>query len=48
MRKEIFVTTIEEIEELKCKYNLDDCGMSGRYDGWHWLSGEEIDVYYKL
>ena len=50
MREEIFVTTIEDLEEMEIKYNLEDCGMSGRHIGWHWYSDDEteVDVYFKL
>lgn len=52
MKKRVFVTTIDELEELMCQYDLEDCGMSGKYFGWHWYSyfDEEIlvDVYFKL
>jgi len=50
MRKEIKVTSLEELEELEIKYNLEDCGNSGKYNGWKWLVDDEneVDVYFKL
>jgi hypothetical protein len=48
--KELFVTTLEELEELQCEYNLEDCGMSGQHYGWQWLQDDETEVavYFKL
>ena len=48
--KEIFVTNLEEFEELECEYNLEDCGMSGQYYDWHWYQDDdnEVAVYFKL
>lgn len=48
--KEIFVTTVEEMEELEIEYNLEDCGMSGLHIGWHWMQDdeEEVAVYVKI
>ena len=47
--KEIRVTSIEELGEMETEYNLEDCGMSGQYPGWHWYQDDEADVavYYK-
>lgn len=45
MTKKIFVNTEEEFDNLMCKYNLEDCGMSGDYPGWHWFADDEADVY---
>lgn len=46
--KEIFATW-EEFEDLEVKYNLEDCGMSGRYPDHHWYKDDEsgIAVYVK-
>ncbi|MBP3460355.1 MAG: hypothetical protein J6K58_14190 [Lachnospiraceae bacterium] len=46
--KTLFVTW-EEFEELECEYNLEDCGMSGMYVGYHWFQDDdaEIAVYVK-
>ena len=48
--KELFVTTLEELEELECEYNLEDNGMSGKHDGFHWYQDDEaqVAVYFKL
>ena len=48
--KELFVKDLESLEELEYKYNLEDCGMSGQYDGGHWYCDdeEEVSVYFKL
>ena len=48
MGKQMFITTLEELEDLQCMYELEFCGTSGRYDGWQWFSGDNIDVYFKL
>lgn len=47
--KEIFVRSFEELEELQCKYNLEDCGKSGQYTGWDWMQDDEAEVavYFK-
>lgn len=42
--KEIFVTSREELENLECEYNLEDCGMSGKYYGWYWSQDDEAGV----
>jgi hypothetical protein len=46
--KEIFVETVEELEEMEQQYNLEDNGMSGKYNGMHWLQDDEeqVAVYY--
>lgn len=46
--KEIFANW-EELEELEVEYNLEDCGMSGKYIGYHWYQDDaaEISVYVK-
>lgn len=41
--KEIFVNW-EELEELEVKYNLEDCGMSGKHPGYHWYQDDEAEV----
>ena len=48
--KKIFITDLEELQEKECKYNLEDCGMSGDYPDYHWLQDDDADVaiYYKL
>ena len=48
--KELFVSTLEELEELECEYNLEDNGMSGKHDGFHWYQDDEAGValYFKL
>lgn len=48
--KELFVKDLESLEELEYKYNLEDCGMSGQYYGWHWYCDdeEEVNAYFKL
>jgi hypothetical protein len=47
--KEVFVESSEQLEELETVYNLEDCGMSGKYPDYHWLQDDEngIAVYYK-
>lgn len=47
--KQIFVTDLEQLQELEERYNLEDCGMSGQHYGWHWLQDDEarIAVYFK-
>ena len=48
--KELFVNTLEELEELECEYSLEDNGMSGKHDGFHWYQDDEagVAVYFKL
>lgn len=48
--KELFVKTLDELEELEIEYNLEDCGMSGQYYNWHWYQDDEagVAVYFKL
>ena len=48
--KKIFVETLEELQELKEQYNLQDCGMSKKYYGWHWYQDDDakVAVYFKL
>jgi len=48
--KEIFATTIDEMEDLEMEYDLEDCGMSGRYPSHHWYQDDEAEVavYFKL
>ena len=41
--KEIFCTW-EELESLEEKYDLEDCGMSGRYNGYHWYQDDEREI----
>ena len=50
MGKQIFVTTLDELMNMMCKYNLEHNGMSGLYHGWHWYSDDEadIEVYFKV
>lgn len=50
MDKNIFTTTIEELQESEEKYNLEDCGMSGLFIGWHWFCDNEkdVNVYFRL
>jgi len=46
--KEIFATW-EEFEELEIEYNLEDCGMSGKYPAYHWYQDDaaQVVVYVK-
>ena len=48
--KELFVKSVEELEELECEYNLEDCGMSGKHYGFHWYQDDEqqVAVYFKM
>ena len=48
MKKQMFITTLEELEDLQCTYELEFCGTSGRYDGWQWYASVDADVYFKL
>ena len=50
MNKEIFATTLEELENLQCTHQLEFCGMSGAHYGWQWFSGvdADLDVYFRL
>lgn len=50
MSKNIFTTTLNELQEFEEKYKLEDCGMSGVYIGWRRYCGSEIDVnvYFRL
>lgn len=50
MVKEIFVKNLETFENLECEYNLEDCGMSGMYHGWHWYNDDSanVSVYLKI
>lgn len=47
--KKLFITNSEELEELECEYNLENCGCSGQYPGWTWLQDDdaEVVVYFK-
>ena len=47
--REIFTSSIEELEDLQCTYNLEDCGLSGRYYGYHWYQDDDagIAVYFR-
>ena len=49
--KEMFVS-FEELEEMEMEYILEDNGMSGKYNGYHWYtatndedSNDVIEVY---
>ena len=46
MMKELFINSIEELEELQCQHDLEYCGMSGLYPTYRWYAGEEIDIYF--
>ena len=35
-RTEIFCDTPDEYNDLCCEYDLEDCGMSGKYVGSSW------------
>ena len=50
MNKEIFATTLEELEDLQCMCELEFCGMSGAHYGWQWYASVDADVnvYFKL
>lgn len=39
--------SLEDFEDLSIKYNLEDCGMSGTYPGYHWFVDDEtkINIY---
>lgn len=41
---ELFVRDFERMEELECEYNLEDCGLSGKYYGWHWFQDDDAGV----
>ena len=47
MKKELFVKLPENLQDIMEDIELQDCGMSGKYQGWHWFSGCCIDVYFK-
>lgn len=34
----------EELENLECEYNLEDCGMSGQFPGYHWFQDDEAEI----
>ena len=48
-RTEIFCDTSDEYNDLCCEYDLEDCGMSGKYVGFSWSHDDKnnVDVYYK-
>lgn len=48
--KELFITSLEDLEELDIRYYLEDCGMSGKYYGWHWFQDDaaDVSVYLKI
>lgn len=48
-RTEIFCDTPDEYNDLCCEYNLEDCGMSGKYIGSSWSHDDKnnVDVYFK-
>lgn len=47
--EEKFCTDPALMEDLMCRYNLEDCGMSGLHPGWHWYQDDAagVAVYYK-
>jgi hypothetical protein len=50
MINQIFVKSIQELEELEIQYELEDCGMSCLYPTCKWYGvidneGFSIDVY---
>ena len=45
--KEIFITNLNELEELECKYTLEFCGYSGKYYNWLYFAGEEVSIYFQ-
>ena len=47
MKEELFVKLLENLQDIMEDIELQDCGMSGKYQGWHWFSGDCIDIYYK-
>ncbi|MDO4504213.1 MAG: hypothetical protein Q4B84_03640 [Clostridia bacterium] len=48
--EEIFVTNLEEFEQLEIDYNLECCGYSGKYFNWEWFQDDEAElaVYVKI
>lgn len=48
-RTEIFCNTSDEYNDLCCEYDLEDCGMSGKYVGSSWSHDDKnnVDVYFK-
>ena len=48
-RTEIFCNTPDEYNDLCCEYDLEDCGMSGKYVGSSWSHDDKnnVDVYYR-
>lgn len=46
---EIFCTNPDEYWDLSIEYDLEDCGMSGKYYGWGWSRDNKrnVDVYSK-
>ena len=48
-RTEIFCDDPEDYETLCCEYELEDCGMSGKYIGYSWSHDDNnnVDVYFK-
>lgn len=48
-RTEIFCTNPDEYWDLSIEYDLEDCGMSGKYYGWGWSRDNKrnVDVYSK-
>lgn len=48
-RTEIFCTNPDEYWNLSIEYDLEDCGMSGKYYGWSWSRDNKrnVDVYSK-
>lgn len=44
INQEIFPKTWEEFQQLEIDYNLEDCGMSGLYYGYHWFQDDQAGV----
>lgn len=42
--KELFIKSDDEFLDLQCEYNLEDCGESGKYPGWHWYQDDEAEI----
>jgi len=47
MKEELFIMLPENLQDIMEDIELQDCGMSWKYKGWHWFSDDCIDVYYK-
>lgn len=42
--EKIFCETEEKFLEMQRRYDLEDCGVSGLYSGYHWYQDSNANV----